>query len=93
MQDRPTKTTPDLFIPIEIGPLKLPNRIVMAPSTRSRAAAGNVPTVLNALYYAQRGSAPFVRTGRAQTGSNLTPLGCSVGIWGLRVGAWLYNSQ
>jgi N-ethylmaleimide reductase len=60
MQDRPTKTTPDLFTPTEIGPLKLPNRIVMAPLTRSRAAAGNVPTVLNALYYAQRASAGLI---------------------------------
>jgi hypothetical protein len=60
MQDRPTKTTPDLFTPIEIGPHKLPNRIVMAPLTRSRAAAGNVPTVLNALYYAQRASAGLI---------------------------------
>jgi N-ethylmaleimide reductase len=60
MQDRPTKTTPDLFTPIEIGPLELPNRIVMAPLTRSRAAAGNVPTVLNALYYAQRASAGLI---------------------------------
>ena len=59
MQD-PTKTTPDLFTPIEIGPLKLPNRIVMAPLTRSRAADGNVPTVLNALYYAQRASAGLI---------------------------------
>ena len=31
MQDRPTKTTPDLFTPIAIGPLALPNRIAMAP--------------------------------------------------------------
>jgi N-ethylmaleimide reductase len=60
MQDRPAKTAPDLFTPIEIGPLKLPNRIVMAPLTRSRAAAGNVPTVLNALYYAQRASAGLI---------------------------------
>ena len=57
MQDRQTS---DLFTPIEIGPLKLPNRIVMAPLTRSRAAAGNVPTVLNALYYAQRASAGLI---------------------------------
>ena len=48
MQDRP-KTTPDLFTPIALGPLTLPNRIAMAPLTRSRAAAGNVPTQLNAL--------------------------------------------
>jgi N-ethylmaleimide reductase len=60
MQDRPTKTTPDLFTPIAIGPLALPNRIVMAPLTRSRAGAGNVPTALNALYYAQRASAGLI---------------------------------
>ena len=52
MQDRPTKTKPNLFTPIEIGPLELPNRIVMAQLTRSRAGAGNVPTSLSALCYA-----------------------------------------
>lgn len=60
MQDRPAKTTPDLFTPIAIGPLALPNRIAMAPLTRSRAAEGNVPTALNALYYAQRASAGLI---------------------------------
>jgi N-ethylmaleimide reductase len=60
MQDRPAKTAPDLFTPIDIGPLKLPNRVVMAPLTRSRAGPGNVPTQLNALYYAQRASAGLV---------------------------------
>jgi len=59
MQDRP-KTTPNLFTPIAVGPLRLPNRIVMAPLTRSRAGAGNVPTALNALYYAQRASAGLI---------------------------------
>ena len=60
MQDRPTKTSPNLFSPIEIGPLKLPNRIVMAPLTRSRAGEGNVPTSLSALYYAQRATAGLI---------------------------------
>jgi N-ethylmaleimide reductase len=32
----------------------------MAPLTRSRAAKGNVPTALNALYYAQRASAGLI---------------------------------
>jgi N-ethylmaleimide reductase len=32
----------------------------MAPLTRSRAGAGNVPTALNALYYAQRASAGLI---------------------------------
>jgi N-ethylmaleimide reductase len=60
MQDRPAKTKPTLFTPIAVGPLEVPNRIVMAPLTRSRAAAGNVPTTLNALYYAQRTSAGLI---------------------------------
>ena len=34
----------DLFTPITLGPLTLPNRIVMAPLTRNRAGAGQVPT-------------------------------------------------
>ena len=57
---RPPHQDDGPLYPIEIGPLKLPNRIVMAPLTRSRATAGNVPTVLNALYYAQRASAGLI---------------------------------
>src|SRR5215510_11425414 len=51
---------PDLFASIEVGPLHLKNRVVMAPLTRSRAAKGNIPTALNALYYAQRASAGLI---------------------------------
>jgi N-ethylmaleimide reductase len=32
----------------------------MAPLTRSRAGPGNVPSQLNALYYAQRASAGLI---------------------------------
>ncbi|MDE3012355.1 MAG: alkene reductase [Pseudomonadota bacterium] len=49
--------TQTLFSPLVAGDLHLPNRIVMAPLTRSRAGAGNVPGPLAALYYAQRASA------------------------------------
>jgi N-ethylmaleimide reductase len=55
-----TRIIADLFEPFRVGPLTLPNRIVMAPLTRSRAAAGNVPTLLHALYYAQRASAGLI---------------------------------
>ena len=48
---------PTLFDPFEIGSIELQNRIVMAPLTRSRAAAGFVPGPLAPLYYAQRASA------------------------------------
>jgi N-ethylmaleimide reductase len=59
MQERQT-SAPNLFSPVEVGPLVLRNRIVMAPLTRSRAGPGNVPNQLNALYYAQRASAGLI---------------------------------
>ena len=47
-----------LFAPFKLGDLELPNRIVMAPLTRNRAAHGtDAPHDLNALYYRQRASA------------------------------------
>jgi N-ethylmaleimide reductase len=50
-----------LFRPCRLGPFTLPHRIVMAPLTRSRARQpGNVPTALNACYYAQRASAALI---------------------------------
>ena len=60
MQERKVSQAPDLFSPAEVGPLELKNRVVMAPLTRSRAGPGNVPTQLNALYYAQRASAGLI---------------------------------
>ena len=49
-----------LFTPIKLGRLMLPNRIVMAPMTRSRAGAGNVPVAPMDTYYAQRASAGLI---------------------------------
>jgi N-ethylmaleimide reductase len=49
-----------LFDPIHLGALSLSNRILMAPLTRCRAGEGNVPTALNAEYYAQRASAGMI---------------------------------
>ena len=50
----------DIFSPFRLGPLALPNRIVMAPMTRNRAGPGNVPAALNATYYAQRAGAGLI---------------------------------
>ncbi len=52
--------TPLFFEPLHLGNIVLSNRIVMAPLTRMRAGPGNVPTELNALYYAQRASAGLI---------------------------------
>ena len=45
-----------LFQPIQLGDITLANRMAMAPLTRNRAAAGNVPGPLAAEYYSQRAS-------------------------------------
>ena len=51
----------DLFQPITVAGLRLPNRVFMAPLTRMRAEQpGDVPTPLMAEYYAQRASAGLV---------------------------------
>ena len=46
--------------PLTLGELKLKNRVVMAPLTRSRATAERVPTAMMAEYYAQRASAGLI---------------------------------
>jgi N-ethylmaleimide reductase len=43
-----------------MGSLNLANRLVMAPLTRSRALAGDVPGPLTVTYYAQRASAGLI---------------------------------
>ncbi|MBF0160784.1 MAG: alkene reductase [Magnetococcales bacterium] len=48
---------PTLFDPLPLGPLTLPNRILMAPLTRCRAEEGHLPGALIAEHYAQRASA------------------------------------
>ncbi len=53
-------TNIDIFSPLRLGPLQLPNRIVMAPMTRNRAGRGNAPGPVNATYYAQRASAGLI---------------------------------
>ncbi len=50
-----------LFSPYALGDLQLPNRVIMAPLTRSRAKQpGDIPWELNATYYAQRASAGLI---------------------------------
>jgi len=51
-----------LFDPTTLAGLSLSNRVVMAPMTRSRAEAGNVPSELVATYYTQRASAGLIIT-------------------------------
>ncbi len=60
---------PNLFRPLRLGNLTLPNRIIMAPLTRSRAGAGDCPRPLNVTYYAQRASAGLIVSEASQISS------------------------
>lgn len=51
-----------LFTPLATPALQLPNRIVMAPMTRSRAVTLNTPNALMAEYYGQRATAGLIIT-------------------------------
>ncbi|MFC5799761.1 alkene reductase [Streptomyces formicae] len=60
---QPTALDQPLLRPVDLGGLRLPNRIVMAPATRARAAdPGLVPTRLHAVYYGQRATAGLIVT-------------------------------
>lgn len=52
----------EIFSPVDLGALRLSNRIVMAPMTRNRAGPGDVATPLMAEYYRQRASAGLIVT-------------------------------
>lgn len=72
-----------LFEALSVGELKLRNRIVMAPLTRSRATGpdGRTPNDLMVEYYTQRSSAGMIIT----EATSVTPMGVGYehtpGIW------------
>ncbi|WP_179402140.1 alkene reductase [Burkholderia guangdongensis] len=70
-----------LFDPVTLGDLTLPNRIVMAPLTRSRAGDARLPNDLMARYYAERASAGLI----ISEATSVTPQGVGYagtpGIW------------
>lgn len=72
---------PTLFDPLQIGPLTLRNRIVMAPLTRARAGADRIPNAMMAEYYAQRAGAGLILS----EATSVTPIGVGYadtpGIW------------
>ncbi|MEY2864353.1 MAG: hypothetical protein RLY58_2060 [Pseudomonadota bacterium] len=61
----------NLFEPLVVGALTLPNRIIMAPLTRCRASQGRVPNALMAEYYVQRASAGLI----ISEATSVTPMG------------------
>src|SRR6202051_3984291 len=81
----PTK----LFEPYRLGPLTLPNRLVMAPLTRNRAVAGLVPSPLAIEYYGQRASAGLLITEASQVSQQGQGYQDTPGIYsGEQVAGW-----
>jgi 2,4-dienoyl-CoA reductase-like NADH-dependent reductase (Old Yellow Enzyme family) len=72
---------PTLLDPLTAGDFRLPNRVVLAPLTRTRASAGRVPNAMMAEYYRQRASAGLMLT----EATSVTPMGVGYpdtpGIW------------
>lgn len=70
-----------LLKPLKVGAVTLPNRIIMAPLTRSRASEGRIPNELMAEYYTQRSSAGLILT----EATSVDPMGVgyanTLGIW------------
>ncbi|GAA1086517.1 alkene reductase [Nocardiopsis metallicus] len=58
--ENPNQIPNPLLSAYDLGPLRLPNRVVMAPMTRLRADRDGVPTELMAAYYTQRASAGLI---------------------------------
>lgn len=72
---------PTLFDPLTLGDITLPNRIIMAPLTRSRAGAERIPNDLMLEYYTQRAGAGLI----ISEATAVTPMGVGYadtpGIW------------
>jgi 2,4-dienoyl-CoA reductase-like NADH-dependent reductase (Old Yellow Enzyme family) len=70
-----------LFEPLQVGSLQIPNRVIMAPLTRCRADEGRVPSDLAREYYVQRASAGLILT----EATSVTAIGVGYpntpGIW------------
>jgi 2,4-dienoyl-CoA reductase-like NADH-dependent reductase (Old Yellow Enzyme family) len=66
----------NLFQPLKLGALDLPNRVIMAPLTRKRAGVERVPNAMMAEYYRQRAGAGLILS----EATSVSPQG--VGYWG-----------
>src|ERR1700712_2272262 len=77
------------FSPITVGDLELPNRIVMAPMTRSRSDDDGLVPAFAADYYAQRADAGLVISEATNVSPQAVGYALTPGIWSdAQVEAW-----
>lgn len=78
----------------QLGNLRLPNRIVMAPLTRRRADRHQSPTLMNAQYYAQRATAGLIISEASQIAPQGTSLPQTPGIYSpAQIAGWQLVTQ
>lgn len=78
-----------LFQPFTLGTLELPNRVVMAPLTRSRSDGAGVPPDYAATYYAQRAAAGLIVSEATNISAQARGYAKTPGIWtDAQVEAW-----
>ncbi|HTC43909.1 MAG TPA: alkene reductase [Steroidobacteraceae bacterium] len=83
-----------LFDPLEVGDLTLPNRILMAPLTRSRAGERRVPNELMAQYYRQRASAGLILSEATSVTAMGVGYAATPGIWSQeQVAGWKLTTR
>ena len=70
-----------LFEPLKIGAYTIPNRIIMAPLTRSRAGSARIPNDLMATYYGQRAGAGLILTEATAVHPSGVGYANTPGIW------------
>lgn len=83
-----------LFDPLKIGDITLPNRIIMAPLTRCRAGQQRIPNILMAEYYQQRASSGLI----IAEATSVSPMGVGYadtpGIWSdAQINGWKLVTQ
>jgi len=79
----------NLFTPLALGPLTLPNRLAMAPLTRNRSTPEGVPHALNVEYYRQRAGAGLLITEATCIAPEAVGYPLTPGIWSdAQVAGW-----
>ena len=83
-----------LFEPLQVGALKLANRIVMAPLTRARAGDARMPNQLMRDYYVQRASAGLIITEAVAITPDAVGYAKTPGIWNeAQIHGWHHITQ
>ena len=88
-----TSAAKNLFSPVKLGDLELPNRFIMAPLTRTRAP-GHLPNALMAEYYAQRASTGLLITECTMVTEGSSTFGDDPGIYSQeQIEGWKLTTQ